>query len=693
MENLKKREIVTIASVATLLSFTIFLLGPGHLYYHNILEFPFAFSSILFTLLSLSLASSTLITLIVVPLVNLKLHRYVISLLFGICLALWLQGNLLLWDYGLLDGKSIDWQSKSSYGIIDSSLWVGILLVSLLKSQFTYKYLKKGCIILFAIQLTSLFILVSAKESPSWTKYVADDKSKFHYSFNKNIIVLVIDTFQTDVFQEIIDENIQYKNIFDGFTYFRNSVGGYPTTYPSVPLLLTGQYYDNSIPIQDFFKKAYLSNSIPFKLKRLGYDVYLPIKNYIYCDTQIASNLSFKRDLFHFKIKEIAPLLSFTLFRYSPHYIKEILFGRPQKLIHATNPDMSINADIKFLQKMMKQSEVSVKSNVFKFYHLRGLHDPLPFDENLQFKKIPQNRLGYIKSAKGVLKITNDFLNTLKRLKTYDNSMIVIVADHGTGTPEYMSGTSNDDMAYLNPLILVKSFSARGQLIVSDAPVTLADLPDTIFHEIDATNEDKGNSMFHIKESSSRKRSYFSYDWAFDNWRDEYMPPLREYFISGHSWKIDSWEKSFRNLTPSGIKSENNHYLFGKEIVFDDSANYDLYKEFGWSKDILMGNRWINGSYASLTLQLPQTKSDLTLKASLMPVIDNQRVNIKINDLQLGQWMVNARGTYQIDIPNTYFSDKQKLKIAFQMPNARPIKKDGIISSIAIKSLTLNERH
>ena len=44
----------------------------------------------------------------------------------------WLQGNILLWHYGVLDGKDIDWGALVRYGIIDSVFWAVVMAFAIL---------------------------------------------------------------------------------------------------------------------------------------------------------------------------------------------------------------------------------------------------------------------------------------------------------------------------------------------------------------------------------------------------------------------------------------------------------------------------------------------------------------------------------------------------------------------------------
>ena len=120
-----------------------------------------------------------------------------------------------------------------------------------------------------------------------------DNTKKFEFSKNKNVVVIILDSFPTDVFQEIINKRRELAKELDGFTYFRNSLGGYPFTELSVALILTGKYYDNSLPFEDWKRDAYMSASIPRVLTSAGWqvDVYPKVSYSLYYSDDIASNL------------------------------------------------------------------------------------------------------------------------------------------------------------------------------------------------------------------------------------------------------------------------------------------------------------------------------------------------------------------------------------------------------------------
>ena len=55
---------------------------------------------------------------------------------------------------------------------------------------------------------------------------------------------------------------------FDDFTFYADPAATAAKTYLSVPAILTGQAFDNGMPVRDFLDRAYLQEgSLPFRLR------------------------------------------------------------------------------------------------------------------------------------------------------------------------------------------------------------------------------------------------------------------------------------------------------------------------------------------------------------------------------------------------------------------------------------------
>ncbi|MCK9548099.1 MAG: hypothetical protein M0Q37_06260 [Sphaerochaeta sp.] len=100
-----------------------------------------------------------------------------------------------------------------------------------------------------------------------------------------------------------------------------------------------------------------------------------------------------------------------------------------------------------------------------------------PLQEESLFDEIAQ--IHYHANVAVMLRI-GDWLESLKEKGVYDNTRIIIVADHGRGitTPSFKDFSDNSVLlGYYNPLLLVKDFDASEALVTDTQFMTNADAP------------------------------------------------------------------------------------------------------------------------------------------------------------------------------------------------------------------------
>ena len=704
MNQITKKRIFSSFSVTVFLGFTLFVFGPSYIYFTNALEFSYTYSEILKYCLFLFFAVVISFSLILVMLGN-RFFEKGVSLLFAISFLLWVQGNILIWDYGPLDGRLIKWGDFRYYGYIDSLIWLCGLFFALFRSKMVFKFASRLSFAFILIQAITLFITYQNAPTPSAKDYVLDSSGKFSFSEQTNVIILVLDSFQTDVFQEIILENPKYARDFDGFTYFRNALGGFPRTYLSVPLILTGQFYDNSIPVQEFIKNAYLNNSLPKILKESHFKVALfpLVGKSLYYSEQVASNMKKKSSG---KISNAAPLFLFdlALFRQLPHFLKPYIHnnqswlfsrffpGAPSK--PAVNRDADgckqrsrgkfTPVDAIFIEDMTCNAHVVDEEGMFKFYHLKGVHRPHILNESFEFERMGDGRNGFKRQAKVMLKLTDLFFRKLKRLGVYDNSLIFIIGDHGVweepiGINVKASGRGDNTRssslpehirAAGLPLFLVKRVNAKGDLKISDAPVSLGDIPQTIASELNISRTLPGKSIFDVGENEVRERQFFYY--TFDGSDVNYLRDMHEYNVSGFSWLDGSWNTG-RNLRSGEAERPHEKYQLNDVIAFGLGGNARHWKKRGWSV-IEKGFTWTVGQSATLKIPLEELpEGNLILSANVFPFlgagkIKMQEVNVYINDIKVAVWPVTAAGEFRTSFPRTYLSQGYA-NVRFDMPD------------------------
>ncbi len=614
-DSLKMKKWPNALPAALLFSCTLGLFAPAQLFLTNSLEFQFAFSHLLPFLAAVTLCLFLLLALLlgVLP-ERLRLAERGVAVAIALALLLWLQGNILVWQYGALSGKEIDWGNKAMLGVIDTPVWIAGLLLAAWRPGFLCRQAKRIAIMFLTIQLLSTsFTLVRQPESPSFKRFQIDHTMDFDFSSRRNVILLILDSFQSDVFQEIVEQEPAFRDMFAGFTYFRNTLGGYPSTYASIPLLLTGHRYDNSEPIQQFIARAYRSSSsVPYQLTRRGWRVDLvpAVQNTIFYDPEIFFNI--KKRTPKVADARLAWLYDLTLFRYLPHFVKRgihhdgrwfmsrwihkdvlaNLMGEDEpkheqhELVSARRklrrkfPNISlrtrrlaidrlckslpVNADSRFVFSFLNQAAALTERDVFKFYHWRGPHEPIQMNAEFKPVKLPLNRKNLLDLARGELKLVGIFLDGLREMGIYDQALILILADHGHPWGGYglrlpaglaaagPGGDSAFDRVLRSgiPLLLVKRPGAGESLSTTDAPATLGDVPATVFDELGLDMRGGGEPLFAIPAGRPRERRFLHYTWEHSKWMSRYLPPLVEYRIRGHAWLSSSWQATGKVYEP-----------------------------------------------------------------------------------------------------------------------------------------------
>ncbi len=590
-----------ILPVIAFFALTLFVFGPGTVYLTNSVEFTNSYLDLLLVGSCLFLVSALAFRLIFLALraIGPGFLEKGLALLFGAALLVWLQGNFLLWNYGPLDGRYIPWSSLKLNGYIDGGIWIGLLAAAFVFSPWVLRIARKVCLILILVQLVyGAFLFIKQPETPSFQKYTVDITNKFVFSKSKNVIMVILDSFQTDVFNEIIQENPDMRQALDGFTYYRNSLSGYPATELSVALMLTGKFYDNSLPFEQWKRDAYMSDSLPHVLKSAGWnvDIYPDVSYSLYYSNEIASNFIKGVPLAE-KILGIAQVYDISLFRCLPHFIKPCVYNdqawlfkrycleilrkpRPSK-IHSTRvirtgakrkrhsrllfsrKTYRGSPVIRFFDQMLFESRTTDAKGAFKFYHLMIPHIPLVLDQDFRYQSMPVNRVNFKKYATAAVKLMIIFLEHLQKIGIYDDSLVVILGDHGAGhqgqvfdlragMPKGDGGKAVTEASRISamPLVLIKLHSARGEMRVSDAPVSLGDVPATVFSDLGLPVQAPGIPMQALDDSARRERRFLTYAG-----RDifSYYGDMTEYFVSGFGWLNESWRPSGRIFTRNGV--------------------------------------------------------------------------------------------------------------------------------------------
>ena len=331
--DLKKTHLLTIS----FLTFTLTVYTSSIIYFKNSSQFTISFSDLLIFTSPLFLFS-TLIIMVLVQTIKSDKQITVVSVLLVVSILLWFQGNILMWNYGKMDGRIIIWDNYLINGVIDTIIWFTLIALTLYRPTSLYRLAPVIVAAFVGIQLFTMLVYgfnsSNARNIEAIKKIGIDESLKFSYSDDTNVILIVLDAIQGNIFDEIIKEDKNYKEMFQGFTYFKNATSGSNYTELAIPAILTGKLYNNKVPRSTYLENSYTGGSLPKVLKDNGYLVELyPWMGWgndsIFFSEKIASNMKltnqkslYDQILSEKKNKGNPPLARFILVQESSSFFK-----------------------------------------------------------------------------------------------------------------------------------------------------------------------------------------------------------------------------------------------------------------------------------------------------------------------------------------------------------------------------------
>lgn len=230
-----------IIALAISFSFMFFVYAPLEVYLGNTTEFWFDIThlgpiiAVCFMIVSvfLILVLEVLYKLLYSKSKNAKRAFYIIyTVMLMVFVGLYIQGNYILRDYGVLDGSVIDWKVYTSYGIASIVLWLAIALVGIVLwvkcRKWIYKIGQGVSIAIFIMLMGALASLLwRAEDIVGNSGIIVTDEGLWTLSENKNIYVLVLDGFDAEYLRILLEEDQeQYSELLEDFTFYSNASGG-----------------------------------------------------------------------------------------------------------------------------------------------------------------------------------------------------------------------------------------------------------------------------------------------------------------------------------------------------------------------------------------------------------------------------------------------------------------------------------
>ena len=502
------------------LCFMLFLYEPVQMYLSNVSDFYFGLSVVF----KMSFLLFLIFFVILVALFNLlffkfkKVYNVALIIISIVLICSYIQGNFLAGSLPVLDGELIEWSNYTKESIVSIVLWLVVIGLTVFAiKKFSMKKVVKytgyaGLVIIFMLSTSFITGLLTSRESveKSFSPYVTYDNFN-KYSSDKNFIIFVLDSIDSNEFMVRLNKDNSFKNILNDFSYYKDAMCGHIYTDESMPLILTGKYFENEAPIAEWSTEAYKDSALFSLMEKNDYELNVYESGMAYYDpsatriTNIHKN-DYESDIS--KVKFWKQEAKYILFKYLPTFLKryskinEMHFEEQYISSNEEKNDNTYNWSNYEMLKRVRDSKVYIANNkVFKSIHVKGAHVPYTYNKEYVYTRYTT----YDDEIDASLTLIKEYLDMLKTNKVYDNSVIIIMADHGYGIKA-------NNFQRQNPILFVKGIGeTHKNIVISEKPVHYTDLQDLYKDLV----QDKKSSEVFKDVPDQRVRRFLSY--SFEN--------------------------------------------------------------------------------------------------------------------------------------------------------------------------------
>lgn len=518
------------------LCFLLFLYAPLEVFSQNINDFSYDIYDLMKAMIPfwVAFAVAFSLLLLVVRKFSTKASNCLSLICFAVLISAFIQGTFLSSNLPSLDGGNVDWALYDYQRIPSVIVWAlpAVLICFLVWRVGVQRILPaaKTVSILFIafLVVSSVLVCLSGDTMRNRTDAIVTTDCIEDFSNDENFIILMLDMTDADGFNDYLTSHPEYKDIFKDFTFYRNAMAGYPFTACSIPLIFSGEWFEYQRDYEDYLSSAYEDSAFFAALSEEEYRLGL-------YEAEFAPLSDKGRALFeniyepagtglNNPVNYIKMQLCFAGLKYSPYDLKRFCVLTPENIYWNSLKDFSgtevfTTDNRKYYLSLTEKAFNITGEKCFRFIHINGVHPPYYYDVNL-------NRIEngtYSDSMASCFTITEAFLNKIRDAGIYDNSVIVIMADHGG----YDCRT--------NPILFIKGRNETHDYAESYAPVAYEDLQAAF---VSLLNGETGEKVFSYREGDARERRFLNYQVLGDD-------PFTEYIEYGAANDSD-------NLIPTG---------------------------------------------------------------------------------------------------------------------------------------------
>jgi hypothetical protein len=492
-----------------------------------------------------------------------RFKRVFLGILIALGLIAWVQSNFLFGDYGLFNGEALTINDRGIFAYAEALLCL-LFIYSVVRYNKLASLLGDLVAGIFVLTLAmDCYAALSFNRNATLDAFYASlsmeelDQQAFdeisQFSSNSNIIHILLDELQSDVFERVLSGDTTLAGALDGFTYFPNTSGVYPYTEMSLPAILSGEVYKNDASKSEYLSRTINRNTFIASLNEAGYKPLLHIHP-AFCtrDYQLPCSrvpgISNRPAAFN--------LIDLALFRSAPTVLKRSAHNNGMGLFThylGGGGHMTSLSGIGYLllEQFNQRFSVADIPPTYKFYQTMATHAPLVMESDCtptgEHKPL---EMRYMKvQANCALQQVVRILEQLKSADIYDQTLIILSSDHGgnylapgQSTTLKRKGIAQKHFARAKSTLLIKPFNTRGDLQRSKHGASLADIAATTLAQIGGSAE-FGEDLFAEDFERRRLREFYFIKWGFGGKKGERLEGFTPYTIKGDVRNAKAWHK------------------------------------------------------------------------------------------------------------------------------------------------------
>ena len=658
----KNRNIWSLILSIIVLVATIGIFGPLEVYLSNSDDIWFSFSDVIKIILILS-GAMVLLLGILGWLLRGKARSWFGACLFLLGVGLFVQGTFLNISLGTLDGKSIDWNKYLTHGIINTAIWLVILaagIILFIRKEKLFSFIQKigSGMVLFIEAATIIVLLLTSGNLHQVNNTASYLSTEGIYSVGEdgNIVIFVLDTLDETYFQEALEQSEEYNHVFQDFIHYDNAAVAAATTKAALPAMITGKAYSGGVSYQEYINQAFDYDGLYTQLREKGYDTRIYTESG-YVAVGVEDRIQNQTGTGYKARSYLGLALKYEqmiLFKYAPHVFKPFAWmytGDLEEYKSGSDGEAYKHDDVKYYENLMENGIQIIPGKTFRLYHLNGSHPPYSYDKEVK----RSDESSVIEQTEGALKIVADYLDILKENDVYDNSTIIVMADHGDQNNQYPQANK------AHGVLLVKEMDQRGEIMASSSsPVSYWDLHDEIFSVINP-----GTGMKYADSTETvRDRLYYEYGTEHGTIR------WKEYVIQGDLNNGGKPIETGRVFRPDMQKTD---YKYGQVLTFGNDSTAVQYVISGISATDTGTHSWTNDKKVVFEIPLEsKPKKNLLITMKLAGVYNEagpQALLLYANEKLCSKQILTTGGLYQFVVPGSIIEEK-KLDLQMLLPFA-----------------------